>query len=276
MKVIEFKDIKFKYEEDGPDILDGLNFSINKGEYTCILGHNGSGKSTASKLMCGLEMDFLGKVNVFGEELTHDNLTDVRKRIGVIFQNPDNQFIGNTVEDDIAFVLENQCLEREVIRAKVYKAAEQVQITDKLTTEPHKLSGGQKQRVAIAGVIAADNELIIFDESTSMLDPKGKREIKEMMVQLRNTHKKTIISITHDMDEAVLADKVIVLDQGKVAFEGGPSEVFKHYKQLIGMGLDSPFGQKLATLIDDEDIPSSIHLNEVINKICVKRINKNK
>ena len=213
MSFIEVKDLSFRYVKEEQTI-NNVSFNINKGEFICILGHNGSGKSTLAKLLVGLLKAKRGKILINGIELNEDTVDELRKEMGIVFQNPDNQFVGVTVKDDIAFGLENRCVKSDEMKEKVEKYAKLVRMEDFLDRNPEELSGGEKQRVAIAGILAMNPELIIFDESTSMLDPKGVREIIEIIKELKG--KKTVISITHNLDEASFADRVIVMNQGKI------------------------------------------------------------
>ncbi len=212
--IIEIKDVSFAYSKQ-QDVLKNVNLTIQKGEWITILGHNGSGKSTLSKLLIGLLKAKTGTIHVDGIELNEDSVYDIRKKIGIVFQNPDNQFVGVTVRDDIAFGLENLQIPREEMIERIDKFSKKVDMFEYLNKEPQQLSGGQKQRVAIAGILAMKTDVIIFDESTSMLDPKGRKKILEYMKQL-NDEGTTIITITHDMKEAVSSDRVVVLKHGEI------------------------------------------------------------
>lgn len=237
MNVIDIKDLSFYYAEEEGYVIKDFNLTIKKGEWVTILGHNGSGKSTLSKLIIGLLQKKSGTIEVMGN-LLQDNEYEIREHIGIVFQNPDNQFVGSTVRDDIAFGLENKCLPREEMQHRIDKYADMVNMSDFLGKEPHNLSGGEKQRVAIAGVLAMDTDIIILDEATSMLDPKGKNEVIETIKQLSDGDK-TIITITHDLSEAVLSDRLIVLNKGQIVLDGTPLEVFKEEKTIIEAGLDT-------------------------------------
>lgn len=251
--IIEFKDIHFSYFKNIP-ILKGINFSIYPNEYVCIIGRNGCGKSTISKILVGLLKPMSGDIELFGKKIDAGNVKYLRNNVGIVFQNPDNQFVGLTVEDDIAFGLENRKVPQEEMKRIIKLAAEAIGITDLLQKEPSDLSGGQKQRVAIAGVLAINPEVIIFDESTSMLDPKGKNELKQTILDLRNKVNKTIISITHDMEEVINADKVIIINDGVVYAMGTPEEVFLKQKNLEALKLDYPFILKLTTLLKNKGL----------------------
>jgi len=245
MNIIEVKDVTFAYEENQP-VIDNLTFRIKNGEYVCLIGHNGSGKSTIAKLLIGLLAAQSGTITVDGIELTPDSLSEIRSKVGIVFQNPDNQFIGSTVEDDIAFGLENHQVPTAEMPAIIETFAKLVKMEKFMKSEPTRLSGGQKQRVAIAGVLAMVPDLIIFDEATSMLDPMGKKEIITLAKQLHTKHQKTILSITHDMEEVANSDYVIVLNQGKIMLEGKPLEVMAQYDLLKSVHLDVPFITKMS------------------------------
>lgn len=237
MNVIEIKDLSFYYAEEEGYVLKNFDLNIKKGEWVTILGHNGSGKSTLSKLIIGLLTKQTGTIKVM-DTLLQDNEYDIREHIGIVFQNPDNQFVGSTVKDDIAFGLENKMLSRKEMHSRIDQYSKMVNMRDFLEKEPHNLSGGEKQRVAIAGVLAMDTDIIILDEATSMLDPKGKNEVIETIKELSNGDK-TIITITHDLSEAVLSDRLVVLNKGKIVLDGTPLEVFKEEKIIIEAGLDT-------------------------------------
>lgn len=236
--MIKINNLTFGYKED-QTVLDNLSIDIKKGEFVTIIGHNGSGKSTLSKLLIGLLKKRAGSIVVDGIELEHDTIDAVRKKISIVFQNPDNQFVGSTVLDDIAFGLENMRYSREEMLAKIDTYSKRVGMDKFLDKEPHNLSGGQKQRVAIAGALAMGTEIIIFDEATSMLDPKGRAEIITLIQEL-NKEGKTVLMITHDLEEAKLSDRIIVLSKGNKILEGTPKEVFKEYKLLKEVSLDIP------------------------------------
>lgn len=251
--MIEIKDLKFKYDGSKVNALDGVNLSIPKGKYIAILGHNGSGKSTLSKLLVGLYKPTEGEIIIDGIKMRLNSIKDIRKKIGIIFQNPDNQFIGSSVEDDIAFGLENNCVPREEMKERIIEFATKVGMINFLEREPHTLSGGQKQKVAIASVLALSPEIVIFDEVTSMLDPKGKTEILKLIKDIQITGEKTLISITHDMDEAVQADYLLVFAQGKLVAEGSPKDILKNEEIIAIAKIDSPFIYKLSLKINGID-----------------------
>lgn len=266
---IEFQNVVFSYTEERT-VLKNVSFSIDANEYVCIIGHNGSGKSTISKVLTGLLKPSSGIIKLFGIEISAVNLKYLRNNIGIVFQNPDNQFVGITAEDDIAFGLENRKVPQNKMWDIINEAAGALDIQHLLKKESLELSGGQKQRVAIASVLAINPKVIIFDESTSMLDPKGKSELKDLMVSLRDVAKKTIISITHDMEEVVRADKVIVMNNGEVQFIGTPKDIFADEEKLVKMKLDIPFTLKLAKLLKEKGMKIDLTLDneELISQIC--------
>ena len=244
--IIELENIHYRYhEDDAREALAGVSLEIRRGEWLAIIGHNGSGKSTLAKVMNGLIEANKGSVVVNGKTLTEETVFDARRTVGMVFQNPDNQFVGTTVEDDIAFGLENIGLPREEMLERVTKVLDMVKMSDFRTKEPARLSGGQKQRVAIAGVTALEPEVIILDEATSMLDPKGRFEVISTIQKLHKEKKITVISITHDLDEAAQADRVVLMEQGQIQQIGTPKEIFKLGSKLVEKGLDVPFAEKL-------------------------------
>ncbi len=251
MAFIEVKNLSYAYSDDGQNpvyALNNLSFEIEKGEYVAILGHNGSGKSTFAKLLTMVldEYDFLdGEIlidgkNILSEDMTEDEVYEIHKRVGMVFQNPDNQLVATIVEEDIAFGPENLGIPRGEIRKRVDYALDTVGMTKYAKHEPHRLSGGQKQRVAIAGIIAMMPECMIFDESTAMLDPVGRREVISTIEKLNKEKKITTVNITHYMNEAVRADRIIVFNNGSVILNGTPSEVFSQPEILRAAGLDLP------------------------------------
>ena len=244
--IIELENIHYRYhEDDAREALAGVSLEIRRGEWLAIIGHNGSGKSTLAKVMNGLIEANTGSVVVNGKVLTEETVFEARRTVGMVFQNPDNQFVGTTVEDDIAFGLENIGLPREEMLERVTKVLDMVKMSDFRTKEPARLSGGQKQRVAIAGVTALEPEVIILDEATSMLDPKGRFEVISTIQKLHKEKKITVISITHDLDEAAQADRVVLMEQGQIQQIGTPKEIFKLGSKLVEKGLDVPFAEKL-------------------------------
>ena len=269
MNALQIKDLKFSYDSK-TIIFGGLSFCVEEGEYISLIGHNGSGKSTLAKLIIGLLEAKGGEIKVFDKILNLENIYSIRKDVGIIFQNPDNQFIGSTVEDDIAFGLENHNVPTFEMDKIILEYASKVGMEEFLKKEPTSLSGGQKQRVAIAGVLAMHPRLIIMDESTSMLDPKGKKEIRDLIVKLRKeNHSLTILSITHDIEEAYLSDRVIVMNKGKIMFNDSPINVFKHEEELLEMDLDIPFVYKLKKELERNNI--NVYSNEekeMVKELC--------
>jgi len=260
MSYIEMKNVSFSYRKDIP-VIKGVNLSIEKGEWVSILGHNGSGKSTISKLFMGLLKAQEGEIIVDGMILNEDTVYEIREKIGIVFQNPDNQFVGVSVEDDIAFGMENLQMDREEMIRRIEFYAKKVNMSEFLKKAPHMLSGGQKQRVAIAGILAMDTDIIIFDEATSMLDPKGRDSIMEYIKELNNEGV-TIITITHDMKEAVLSDKIIVLKDGEVLAQGITNDILNNKELLNQSNLELLPPLKLLHKLEE----NNIH-NEKVNDI---------
>jgi energy-coupling factor transport system ATP-binding protein len=246
-KIIEFKNVSFKYSEEETEVINDLSLDFYSGQFTCVLGHNGSGKSTLAKLMNAINYPTSGKVISFGLDTSdEENEIKIRQNVGMVFQNPDNQIVATIVEDDVAFGPENLGVPREEIRKRVDEALKIVDMYDYRLHEPHKLSGGQKQRVAIAGAIAMQTKCIVLDEPTAMLDPKGRKEVINALKRLKDDLGMTIILVTHFMDEAVNADRVIVMNDGVVVFNGTPEEVFKNTEELKKIGLSVPKPLELA------------------------------
>ncbi|OYD27111.1 energy-coupling factor transport system ATP-binding protein [Mycoplasma testudineum] len=248
--MIKVKDLVFTYSGAKRNALDGINLEIPKGKYVALLGHNGSGKSTFGKLLVGLYKAASGSIVIDGVEVRSSTKDIIHSKIGIVFQNPDNQFIGGTVEDDIAFGLENKQMKPKEISETINTLSKQVGMYEYLQREPISLSGGQKQRVAIASVLALNPEVIIFDEVTSMLDPKGKQSVLKLIREIQKQREKTLISITHDMDEAIQADHLIVFSDGKLVAQGSPKEILNN-KEIIELAkIDSPFIYKLSEHIN--------------------------
>lgn len=245
-KLIEFRNVSFRYDEEGPWVLKNCSFTVYKNEWLAIIGHNGSGKSTIAKLMNGLLFPSEGEIIINGQVMNEDTIWDVRKDVGMVFQNPDNQFVGTTVQDDVAFGMENRGIEREEMVKRIDSSLTAVDMTDYLLTEPHRLSGGQKQRVAIAGILAISPEVIILDEATAMLDPHGKEEIMNTVSAVQQKHGLGLITITHDLTEVVQAERVLVLNQGEIWKEDAPRAIFSDKEDLQNIGLDLPFITLLA------------------------------
>lgn len=245
-EIIQLKNVSFKYtEEDARPALNDVSFTINRGEWVAIIGPNGSGKSTMAKTINGLLEASSGEVIIGGITLSAETVWDVRRKVGMVFQNPDNQFVGSTVQDDVAFGLENIGVPREEMVARVAHSVAAVNMADFMDKEPARLSGGQKQRVAIAGILALAPDIIILDEATTMLDPMGRKEVIETIQQIKERENLTVISITHDIDEAAKANRIFVMQAGELKRIGTPEEIFSVGAEIIDMGLDIPFPEKL-------------------------------
>lgn len=254
-KIIEFKNVDFRYADEERDALNNLNLDFFEGQFTCVLGHNGSGKSTMAKLINALEYPTNGSVITYGYDTADEkNEIPIRRKVGMVFQNPDNQIVATIVEDDVAFGPENLGVPRDEIRNRVDEALKLVDMYDYRKHEPHRLSGGQKQRVAIAGVIAMQTNCIVLDEPTAMLDPKGRREVMKALLKLKNELGISVILVTHFMDEAVKADRVVVMNDGKVELDGTPAEVFSHVELLKSIGLAVPKPMELAISLKENGI----------------------
>ena len=245
MDIVEIKNLTFKYPQQEVQNFNNFNLKIKKGEWLAIIGHNGSGKSTLVRLIDGLLAPESGEITVSGIKLTPESVWDVRSKIGMVFQNPDNQFVGANVGDDVAFGLENAAIPRKEMLIRVRQALERVKMWEFADHEPVRLSGGQKQRVALAGIIALKPEIIILDEATSMLDPEGRQAVLEIIRELNQVEHLTVISITHDIDEASNAQRVVVLDDGKIVQDDIPAKIFSHGASLVKIGLEPPFSEKL-------------------------------
>lgn len=247
--VIVFKNVSFQYQSDASFTLKDVSFNIPKGQWTSIVGHNGSGKSTIAKLMIGIEKVKYGEIFYNNQAITDDNFEKLRKDIGIVFQNPDNQFVGSIVKYDVAFGLENHAVPHDEMHRRVSEALEQVDMLERADYEPNALSGGQKQRVAIASVLALNPSVIILDEATSMLDPDARQNLLDLVRKVKSEHNITIISITHDLSEAMEADHVIVMNKGTVYKEGTATEIFDHAEELTTIGLDLPFPIKINQML---------------------------
>ena len=243
--IIEVKDLSFRYKEDQEYYdVNNVSFHVKRGEWLSIVGHNGSGKSTTIRLIDGLLEAESGEIWIDDQLLSSENVWDLRRQIGMVFQNPDNQFVGATVEDDVAFGLENQGLPREEMKKRVAESLELVGMLDFKKREPVRLSGGQKQRVAIAGVVALRPAILILDEATSMLDPEGRRELIQTVQEIRKDYQMTVVSITHDLEEVAMSDRVLVMKKGQVESTSSPRELFSR-ADLDQIGLDDPFTNQL-------------------------------
>ena len=253
--MIEIKNLKFKYNQDQTSYtLNDVSFHVKHGEWLSIVGHNGSGKSTTARLIGGLLVADSGQIIVDGQELTEETVWDIRDKIGMVFQNPDNQFVGATVEDDVAFGLENKGLPYKEMVSRVQEALSFVGMMDFKDREPARLSGGQRQRVAIAGIIAMRPSILILDEATSMLDPEGRQELIQYIEDIRQQYGMTVLSITHDLDEVAMSNRVLVLKQGKVESISSPRELFSRGSELVDLGLDIPFSALLTQKLKNQGL----------------------
>ncbi|MDS4454245.1 energy-coupling factor ABC transporter ATP-binding protein [Streptococcus pneumoniae] len=257
--IIDVKNLSFRYKENQNyyDVKD-ITFHVKRGEWLSIVGHNGSGKSTTIRLIDGLLEAESGEIVIDGQRLTEENVWNIRRQIGMVFQNPDNQFVGATVEDDVAFGLENQGLSRQEMKKRVEEALALVGMLDFKKREPARLSGGQKQRVAIAGVVALRPAILILDEATSMLDPEGRRELIGTVKGVRKDYDMTVISITHDLEEVAMSDRVLVMKKGEIESTSSPRELFSR-NDLDQIGLDDPFANQLKKSLSQNgyDLPEN-------------------
>lgn len=253
MNIIELENVRFRYgKQNGKNVIDGVSLSVREGEFVAVIGHNGSGKSTLAKLLNGLLTPTEGKVTIDGKStLDDDSIYEIRKTVGVVFQNPDNQMVATIIEDDVAFGPENIGCSSEEIGRRIDWALKSVDMEQYRRREPFKLSGGQKQRVAIAGILAIKPRVLVLDEATAMLDPPGREEIMRVVSALRKQTGMTVITITHFMDEASDADRVIVLNDGKIYLDGTPAEVFSHRTELEKAGLVPPLYERVKAGIED-------------------------
>jgi len=268
--IIDVKNLSFRYKESQEyyDVKD-ITFHVKRGEWLSIVGHNGSGKSTTVRLIDGLLEAESGEIVIDDQRLTEENVWNIRRQIGMVFQNPDNQFVGATVEDDVAFGLENQGLSRQEMKKRVEEALDLVGMLDFKKREPARLSGGQKQRVAIAGVVALRPAILILDEATSMLDPEGRRELIETVKGIRKDYDMTVISITHDLEEVAMSDRVLVMKKGEIESTSSPRELFSR-NDLDQIGLDDPFANQLrhSLIQNGYDLPENyLTESELENKL---------
>lgn len=272
--MIKTENLFFKYDDEKEDIyaLKNVNLYIEDGEFVVIIGHNGSGKSTLSKLFNGIYYPTKGKIYIDNLDTSDEDLIwEIRKRAGMVFQNPDNQLVATIVEEDVAFGPENLGLPSEEIRKRVDEALETVKMSDFKRKPPHHLSGGQKQRVAIAGILAMKPRCIIFDEPTAMLDPSGRKEVIQTIHHLNKTEKMTVVHITHFMDEAVHADRILVMDDGEIVLEGTPKIVFSQVEKLKEIGLDVPQVTLLSHELSQLGInvtPENLTVDELVENLC--------
>lgn len=277
-KIIQVKDVWFAYDCEGVPsaeeaVLDGISLEIGRGEFTALLGHNGSGKSTLAKLLNGILLPQKGQVLVEGMDTADENLLyDIRRKVGMVFQNPDNQIVATVVEEDVAFALENLGVEPAEIRRRVDESLRAVDMYEYREHAPHQLSGGQKQRVAIAGIIAMEPDCIVLDEPTAMLDPKGRREVLRTLRRLNREKGITVVIITHYMDEAAQSDRVIVMDDGKILMDDTPKKVFSQVDRLREVSLDVPQVTELMYLLRKAgiDVPADV----ISEEECVQVLSK--
>ena len=270
--MIEIKNLVYSYEEAVKSAVDDVSLSIEKGEFIAVLGHNGSGKSTLAKCLNGLFRPTSGDVIVDGMNTKEDeDIWKIRARAGMVFQNPDNQIVATVVEEDVAFGAENLAVEQSELRQRVDEALAAVEMTEYKDDQPHKLSGGQKQRVAIAGILAMNPDYIILDEPTAMLDPVGRQEVMNTILRLNKEEGKTIILITHFMNEAVEADRVAVMEEGKLILEGPPRDVFNQVDTMKSLGLDVPQVTELAARLKAVGVPlpdGILDREEFVDALC--------
>lgn len=256
MSKLEIKNLSFSYGDDRL-VIDDVSFAVEKGSFVAVLGHNGSGKSTLAKLIVGLLEKKSGQIILDGEEMDKKTIKKLQSKTALVFQNPDNQFIGVTVEDDIAFGLENRCFPSDKMQEEINLFADSVNMLDYLKKEPINLSGGQKQRVALAGALILRPEILILDEATSMLDPKGKSTVRKVIDRIHQENPDlSIISITHDVDEALLADQVFILSHGKLVAKGAPQEILRDREMLLSLKLEQPFVYRFEKKLSEMGINS--------------------
>ena len=272
MGKLEIKNLCFAYEESHP-VIDNISLSVDKGSFVVVLGHNGSGKSTLAKLIVGLLEKKSGQIFFDDVEITKKNIRDLQTKTALVFQNPDNQFVGSTVEDDIAFGLENREFPHDKMQEEIEKFADSVNMLDHLKKEPINLSGGQKQRVALAGALILRPEILILDEATSMLDPKGRSTVRKIIDRIHKENPDlTIISITHDVDEALLADKVVILSKGKLVKSGEPKEVLRDEQALLDLKLEMPFIYRVEKKLGEACIDSQAEtIEQLVEDIWASR-----
>ena len=268
--MIVFNKVSYSYDKNSGNAVDELSMSIEQNEWIALIGHNGSGKSTLAKLMNGLLLPTSGTISVDGLSLSEDTYWEIRKKVGMVFQNPENQFVGTTVMDDVAFGLENLGVTREEMVKRVSAALKEVDMYSFKDQAPNRLSGGQKQRVAIAGILAIMPEVIIFDEASTMLDPNGKQELLETIKGLRKTKKMTIVYITHDLSEAAYADRIIVMNEGRQWMSGKPREVFQYQNELSEIGLEIPLRSSIYAGMNEHGVKlekEPLHMKELVDQL---------
>ncbi len=272
MDIIEIKNVSYRYDEESPEVLKQVSLTIKKGEFLCILGHNGSGKSTLAKLINGLFIPTEGSVTVNGMDTREEKkLLDIRKCAGMVFQNPDNQMVATVVEEDVAFGPENLGVPHEQLRGRVDDALRAVNMLDFAKSAPHHLSGGQKQRIAIAGILAMEPEILIMDEATAMLDPKGRAEVLDTVKRLNREKGITVVYITHFMEETVEADRIVVMGEGRLRMEGTPQQIFAREEELDALTLEVPEVTRIARELQNRGIAvdrNILTLEELIEALC--------
>ena len=272
--IVSFKNVSFTYSESKTPAVKNISFDVEEGSWFTILGHNGSGKSTITRLINGLlvaDENSNSSIVIDGDQLNDKNLWEIRSKVGIVFQNPDNQFVGATVGDDVAFGLENRGVSRTEMLKIVDQAIKNVGMEEFITSEPANLSGGQKQRVAIAGILAVKPKILILDEATSMLDPQGRETIIKLVKKMKQKNNLTIISITHDINEVMLSDEVLVLNDGIKMMQGRPNDIFENYELIKKIGLDIPFIFKVKLELKKHhiSIPQNINSEEkLIEYLC--------
>lgn len=257
--IITVEEVHFKYEDAEHEAVRGASFQVQRGEWVSLVGKNGSGKSTLSRLIDGLLEATSGRIVVAEKEVNEENIWSIRQHIGMVFQNPDNQFVGATVEDDVAFGLENRGMSRDEMQQRVVQALQEVQMWEFRDKEPSQLSGGQKQRVALAGIIAQAPDIIILDEATSMLDPEGRQEVMRVLQMMRERYDVTLISITHDVEEVALSDRMIVMNEGKIILSDSPASLFVQEETMDNIGLYPPFSEQLRRCLAKKGYPVPSH-----------------
>ncbi|GAB4074335.1 energy-coupling factor ABC transporter ATP-binding protein [Barrientosiimonas marina] len=273
-KLVEFRNVSFRYSEGQPWVLNNCSFEIYENEAMAFIGHNGSGKSTIAKLMNGLLFPQEGQIMINGRQVTPESIWDIRRDVGMVFQNPDNQFVGTTVQDDVAFGMENRGLPRQEMVKRIDEVLTAVDMKDYLLTEPDKLSGGQKQRVAIAGVLAIFPQVLILDEATAMLDPKGRTEIMQTVAEIQKQRHLSLITITHDLREVVQAERVIVMNEGRIWAEAAPRDIFARRAELRDIGLDVPFVAALSDNLKQAGVPithEALNHEELLEELWISR-----
>lgn len=272
MSEIKIENLSFRYRANGEDVLKELNLTVKEGEFVAVIGHNGSGKSTLAKLMNGLLLPTKGDVIVDGMKTTNkSDLFEIRKRVGVVFQNPDNQLVASIVEDDVAFGAENIGLDREEIGRRIDFALRAVGMEEFRQSTPTRMAGGQKQRIAIAGVLAVRPQVLVLDESTAMLDPRGRREVMGVVEKLNRENGMSVVLITHYMDEVVSADRVVVLSDGRAVLSGAPRAVFSRAEEMESYGLSLPVPAEIARMLKKKGVPvtrETLSKEELSEELC--------